>query len=57
MKKTVLSEEEKNRIKTIIASKTLAEDRPMEEVIKRDYNGNLDSYLIRLANFHRISLR
>lgn len=49
-----LTEEQKNRVWSTIDKNQCSDDRDPKEVIREDYNGNEDAYLIDMAEWHNI---
>jgi hypothetical protein len=55
-KKKPLTQEKRLEIYRAIAQRTTPDDTPSAEVIKRDFHGDEDAYLRKMAGWHNVPL-
>lgn len=51
-----LSEKEKKRIYEVIHNNKLPDDREPRDIIAKDFGGNEEVYLLRMADFHGVAV-
>ncbi len=51
-----LTQEKKLEIYRVIAQRTTPDDTPSTEVIERDFHGDEDAYLRKMAGWHNVPL-